>query len=217
MRKALAAAFVLSTSFSSLYAIDYTSIVSGNWNDTATWDPIGNPQSGSNDNVSIVTGHTVTYTGVSVGLPGSGDLGTSAGRTITLDGGILTQSVTGNWVRIGQNNTGFMNINAGAFYFTNNGGGTAGQGPNLQIGLQGGSGVINIGDGIGSAGSAIMDLQHLVSGADNVIAVNMNVGSDNGSGISGVINIKSDGVLIGDRKIIGTGANNPVIRVGQVA
>ena len=110
-----------------------------------------------------------------------------------------------------------MNINDGAFYFTN-GVGAANQAPNLQIGVAGlaGEGVVNVGDGIGAAGSALLNLRHLVSGADNVIAVSMNLGSSSGGSLSGKMVINADGLVEGDVRTL-NGVSNPVIRIGQAA
>ncbi|MDB6155103.1 MAG: hypothetical protein JWL90_3556 [Chthoniobacteraceae bacterium] len=215
MRTPFLACIILTTSFSAVYAADYTSVVSGNWNgtDTATWSPAGNPQTGTTDNAFISAGTTVTWTPGGVGLPGSGDLGTSNGHLITIDGGILTQNQTGFWVRIGQTDSGAMKINDGAFYFTD-GAGDAGQSPNFLVGVLGGTGAVTVGDGVGAAGSAVLNLRTLVNGADNVIAVNMNLASSAGGGV-GTMVINSDGLLEGDVRTAG-GVSNPVIRIGQV-
>ncbi|MES2707201.1 MAG: PEP-CTERM sorting domain-containing protein [Verrucomicrobiota bacterium] len=218
MQKIPLAALALTLTLVPAFAGVFDSTGSGNWNaaTTTTWNPAGNPQTGSTDDVNILTGHTVLYTGDTVGLPGSGDLGVAGGHSININGGTLSQTPTGNWVRIGQTTTGTVNINDGAFNFTNTVG--TGQGPNLQVGMFGGTGIINIGDGTGAAGSAKLDLRHTAGGTvDNGIAVNMNLGSgaDAAGGVGRMV-IKSDGVLEGDVRT-DTGASNPVIRVGQQA
>ncbi|MES2570909.1 MAG: PEP-CTERM sorting domain-containing protein, partial [Verrucomicrobiota bacterium] len=90
-----------------------------------------------------------------------------------------------------------------------------GQSPNLQIGVAGGTGTVKVGDGTGAAGSAVLNLRDLVNGADNVITVNMNLGSNSGGGV-GTMVINADGLLEGDVRTPG-GASNPVIRIGQAA
>src|SRR3954451_5803647 len=95
---------VLAGSIASAIAVDYTSAQSGDWSATTpeTWTPNGNPQTGSTDSVSILSGHTVIFSGTSpVGLPGSNDLGVAAGQTININGGILTQTPPNFWIRIG--------------------------------------------------------------------------------------------------------------------
>lgn len=218
MQKIPLAALALTLTLAPAFAGVFDSAGSGNWNaaTTTTWNPAGNPQTGSTDDVNILTGHTVIWTGDTVGLPGSADLGVAGGHSININGGTLSETPTGNWVRIGQTDTGTLNINDGAFNFTNSVG--TGQSPNLQVGLLGGTGIINVGDGTGAAGSAKLDLRYNVGGTvDNGIAVNMNLGSgaDANGGIGRVV-IKSDGVLEGDVRT-DTGASNPVIRVGQQA
>ncbi|HQK37984.1 MAG TPA: hypothetical protein PLC81_10120, partial [Bacteroidales bacterium] len=43
-----------------IFATDYTSVSSGNWNNAAVWSPSGIP--GAADNVIIAAGHTITLT-----------------------------------------------------------------------------------------------------------------------------------------------------------
>ena len=97
MLRFLPAVLVLSVSFSQLYAETFQSVQTGDWNGTSlgTWSPAGNPQTGTNDSVSVLTGHTVTWTGSSVGLPNSGDLGTANGQSINLNGGISDADADG--------------------------------------------------------------------------------------------------------------------------
>lgn len=218
MQKIPLTALALSLTMAPAFAASFDSAASGNWNASTatTWNPNGNPQTGSTDDVNILTGHTVLYTGDTVGLPGSGDLGVAGGHSININGGTLSQTPVGNWVRIGQGDTGTVNINDGAFNFTNTAG--TGQSPSLQVGLSGGTGIINIGDGTGAAGSARLDLRYLVGGVtDNGITVSLNLGSGaDANGGTGRIVIKSDGVLEGDIRT-DQGASNPVIRIGQQA
>lgn len=218
MQKLPFSALALSLTLMPAFAGVYDSAGSGNWNASTatTWNPNGNPQTGSTDDVNILTGHTVLYTGDTVGLPGSADLGVAGGHSITINGGTLSQTPVGNWVRIGQGDTGTVNINDGTFAFTNTVG--SGQAPSLQVGLQGGTGIINIGDATGASGSSKLDLRYLADGVtDNGIAVSMNLGSgaDANGGVGRIV-IKADGVLEGDVRT-DQGASNPVIRIGQQA
>ncbi|MHA3770780.1 beta strand repeat-containing protein [Verrucomicrobiota bacterium sgz303538] len=207
---------ILASSIATLSAELYTSAGSGLWDATnvGTWNPAGNPQTGSTDSVTILTGHTVNFSGANgVGLSGSGDLGVANGQTININGGILTQTPPNFWIRIGHETDGTLNINDGRFHFTNS---TATAAPNLQIGIRGASGFVNIGDGIGEPGSAVLNLRDIVDGTANGANVSLNLAATEGSfanGVAGTIVIKSDGLLEGD--VRNTSANNPVIRVGQ--
>jgi hypothetical protein len=202
------------------YAIDYTSAAPGNWDTTTTWNPAGNPQTGTTDNVVIGAGHTVLWNNTNVGLAGSGDLGTSGGHSITINGGIFAQVPVGNWMRIGQGDSGSFNIKDGAFYFTD-GTGTTGNNPSLQIGIGGGTGTMLVGDGVGDLNSAIVDLRNttqLVDGlpVENAVGVQLNIGSDGlgaGGGVGHVI-VNSDGILTTDIRTPG-GASDPKTRIGQ--
>jgi fibronectin-binding autotransporter adhesin len=69
---------------SSLQAVDYTSVATGQWSTAATWSPAGVPTTG--DNVTIASGHTITLT-ANVDL-GSGTLSHSG--TIALAGRSLS-------------------------------------------------------------------------------------------------------------------------------
>lgn len=219
MRSSSLAIIILAGSIATTLAGNFTSVGSGNWNETFIWSPEGTPQVGSEDSVIIGAGNTVIFTGGGVGLPGSGDLGVAGGQSITLNGGILSQSPANYWIRIGHGSEGTLNINAGSFFFTNS---TDSSSPNLQIGIRGGTGFVNIGDGIGARGSAVLNLRSIIDGSENYVSVSMNLGATEGDftgGLAGTIVIKSDGVLEGDVRR-GTADNpteNPVIRVGQAA
>ncbi len=211
---------ILASSIATVLGDTYTSFSTGLWDsapeNSNTWDPAGNPQTGTNDSVSILTGHTVIFSGASgVGLPGSGDLGVANGQTISINGGVLSQNPANYWIRIGHGSTGTLNINDGRFHFTNSLDGAA---PNLQLGIRGGSGFVTIGDGVGDPGSAVLNLRDIIDGSPNAANVSLNLAAgENGSpdGLVGKIVINSDGVLEGD--VRNTDSNNPHIRVGQSA
>lgn len=219
MRSTPLAIIILAGSIATTLAGNFTSVSSGNWNETFIWSPEGTPQTGSEDSIIIGPDNTVIFTGGGVGLPGSGDLGVAGGQSITLNGGILSQTATGSWVRIGHETDGTLNINDGAFFFTD---GTGGGDPRLQIGIRNANGFVNIGDGIGAPGSAILNLRDIIDGSQNNVKVSMNLGAteDNFTGgRAGTIVIKSDGVLEGDirKRAADQSFENPVIRVGQAA
>lgn len=211
----LATAVSLLLSVSALSA-EFNSATSGLWDaaNTGTWNPIGFPLTGSTDSVNILTGHVIDFSGTSsVGLPGSNDLGVASNQVININGGVLTQTPANFWIRIGHASDGTLNINDGRFHFTNN---TGAANPNLQVGIRGASGTIKIGDGIGAAGSAILNLRDIVDGTANGANVTLNLAAVEGgqaNGIAGTIIINSDGVLEGDKRIDGN--NNPHIRIGQ--
>jgi T5SS/PEP-CTERM-associated repeat protein len=199
-------------------AVDYTSTGSGIWHPTNPdniWSPVGNPLPGASDNM-IINGHTVifgnTIGSATAGLSGSGDLGVSNGNRIDINnGGVLSQEQTGWWVRIGHSGLGTLNINDGRFHFTNGTGG----GSNLQVGVQDANseGRINVGDGTGGAGTAVLNLRHRINGDDQGGTVNMNLGASNNT--FGIVTVNSDGLLQGDAIVRGANAQNPHIRVGQ--
>ncbi len=204
------------------FAVDYTSTGSGTWEagNGSLWSPGGSggsPQPGAGDNILIGEGHTVIYNHYSA--PGSGvafaDFGVANGNTVAIDGGVFSQVNVGSWMRIGEGSLGTVNINNGRFHFTN---GTGSGDPNLQVGIRGGTGVINVGDGIGTAGSAILNLRDIVNGTANGASVNMNLGVHDGpiNGVGNVI-VHPDGLLEGDARIR-TGdsiTSDPYIRIGQ--
>ncbi len=196
-----------------LQAADFESVTSGDWSPSATgtWSPAGHPQTGAGDTVSIRAGHTVIFAGSGgVGLtPASGDLGTGGNGIINIDGGILSQSPPNFWIRIGHGSAGTLNINDGRFHFTNS---TSSASPNLQVGIEGGNGWINVGDNSGAAGSAILNLRDIINGTANAASVNMNLGASNNT--FGTVIVNSDGLLEGDA-IVRASSQNPHIRVGQ--
>ncbi|MGV3532974.1 MAG: beta strand repeat-containing protein [Chthoniobacteraceae bacterium] len=216
MRKTPLALVILATSIASTLADTATSIQSGSWQDAANWDVGFFPMTGSSDSAVIAAGHKIINPSASVGLPGSNDFGIAGGQFVTINGGILAQQPTGNWIRIGHETEGTLNINDGAFFFTD--GAEATGAPNLQVGLRGGHGIINVGDGTGAAGSAILDLWHLTDGVTtNNVRVDLNLGAsaerENFNKTSmGTIVVKSDGVIETDSRANGGG---PTIRVGQ--
>lgn len=197
-------------------AANYNSVTSGLWDatNTGTWDPIGNPLTGSTDSVNILAGHIINFSGTSnVGLDGSNDLGVANNQVININGGVLTQTPANFWIRIGHGSDGSLNINDGRFHFTDNIGAAS---PNLQVGIRGASGTIKIGDGTGAPGSAVLNLRDIVDGSANGANVSLNLAAVEGgqaNGIAGTIVINSDGVLEGDNRI--DDANNPHIRIGQ--
>lgn len=180
----------------------YDSAGSGTWNaaNPGTFSPAGNPQPGAGDVVNILTGHTVIWDQGGVGLPGSGDFGIANDGIININGGVLSQVPTFFWVRIGQQSTGTLNINDGRFHFASV---QSTDAPNLQIGIQGGTGIVNIGDGVGDPGSAILNLRDLVDGTQGNARISLNLASDEGGGASagllGKIVINSDGLLEGGK------------------
>lgn len=180
----------------------YQSTGSGAWNASGTWQGNANPKTGSTDSVTILTGNTINYAGSNVGITNaaggnSNDFGVANGNTITISGGFLTQT-TGGWVRIGNKSAGTLDIQNGGVYLN---------GP-LQVGLEtaDGAGVVNVGDGVGAAGSAVLILNTLI---DGITATSTNVEVNLGitAGAYGIINIQSDGRMEGDT----TG----VIRIGR--
>ncbi len=201
------------------FAVDYTSTGSGTWEfgNDALWSPGGSggsPQAGGGDNV-IIDGHTVIYNHFNNGgaglAGGSTDLGVGNGNRIDIvNGGVLSQTATGSWVRIGHRDNGILNINHGRFHFSNSVGG----GSNLNVGVEdGGYGTINIGDGVNPA---VLNLRDLINGDSNDGNHSLNLGQHSGS--VGVVNVNLNGVLEGGA-IARDGSNvitrNPHIRVGQ--
>lgn len=184
------------------------------WQLSDTSGTYGYPMTGSTDSVSILKDHVITFTGAdSVGVPSSGDLGVAGEQTISIDGGILTQSPPNFSIRIGQESAGTVKINDGRWHFTD---ATGTANSTLYVGVLDGTGTINIGDGQGAAQSAVLNLRDRVDGSANFGAKSMNLGS-NASSRAGVgrIVIHSDGLLEGD---VRTGTtDNPVIRVGQAS
>jgi hypothetical protein len=71
----------------------------------------------------------------------------------------------------------------GRFHFTNN---TGAANPNLQVGIRGASGTIKIGDGIGAAGSAVLNLRDIVDGSANGANVSMNLAASEGGQPNGI-------------------------------
>ncbi|MES2468392.1 MAG: PEP-CTERM sorting domain-containing protein [Verrucomicrobiota bacterium] len=203
-------------------AASIDSATSGNWADTASWVGGVSPLTGVSDTANIQAGHTIIYTNAApfAGLtgPASNDMGVGNGNTININGGVLSQSETGWWVRIGHGGAGTMNINDGRFHVTNGIGDAGNNADRLQVGVEtNGSGIINIGNGVGAAGSAILNLRDRVDGSANTGAYNMNLGRSTDT--TGTVIINSDGVLEGDTRTY-TGAtvvNNPHIRVGQAS
>lgn len=174
-------------------AATYLSQATGNWNANGTWPGNVVPKTGTTDSVTIQAGHTVSYTGGGVGLTtaaggNTNDFGISNGNTITVDGGNLNQAGT-SWVRIGNKGVGTLDIKAGGVYLN---------GP-MQVGVEtaDGAGIINIGDGTGAAGSALLSLATLADGVTATTA-NVEINLGNVIGASGIITINSDGLLEGD-------------------
>lgn len=195
----------------------FDSATSGNWSPASpdTWAPSGNPQTGGIDTINILSGHTVLFDNVApgAGLVGSNDMGVGNGNAININGGVLSQKEGGWWVRIGHAAQGTLNINDGRFHITNQAG--AG-GTNLQVGVvAGGSGIINVGDNVGAARSAVLNMRDVVNGTANSGAYHLNLGTD--ADTSGTVIVNSDGVLEGDQRVIGDGGSDPHIRVGQVS
>lgn len=171
----------------------YLSTGSGLWNASGTWQDNATPKTATTDSVTIQTGNTVNYTGTNVGITtaanvNSNDFGVGNGNTITINGGNLTQT-TGGWVRIGNKSTGTLDIKSGGVYLN---------GP-LQVGVEtaDGAGVINIGDGVGAAGSAVLILNTLIDGT-TATSTNVEVNLGNTAGSYGIINVFSDGLMEGD-------------------
>lgn len=184
----------------------YQSTGSGLWNATGVWQGNVNPKTGSTDSVTIQSGNTVTYTGTNVGTTNaangvSNDFGVANGNTITINGGYFTQT-SGGWVRIGNKSAGTLDIQNGGVYLN---------GP-LQVGVEtaDGAGVINVGDGVGAAGSAVLILNTLIDGT-TATSTNVEVNLGNVAGAYGIINILSDGRMEGDTN---TGTSVP-IRIGR--
>ncbi|MBN8456395.1 MAG: hypothetical protein J0M04_00920 [Verrucomicrobia bacterium] len=189
---------------------------SGNWNAPETWSGATVPQPGAGDTANILLDHTVIYTSASpfAGLNGSNDLGVGNGNTININGGVLSQAMDGWWVRIGHKAAGNLNINDGRFHITDGTGG----GTNFMVGVEtGGNGTVNIGDGTGSAYSAILNMRDRVDGSLNGGSFDINI-AQNGETV-GSITIQSDGVLEGDQKTWNAGAivQNPHIRIGRAS
>ncbi len=171
----------------------YQSTGSGLWNATGVWQGNANPKTGTTDSVTIQSGNTVNYTGTNVGTTSStgassNDFGVSSGNTVTINGGYLTQT-TGGWVRIGNKSAGTLDIKDGGVYLN---------GP-LQVGVEtaGGAGVVNVGDGVGAAGSAVLILNTLIDGT-TATSTNVEVNLGDTAGAYGIINIQSDGLMEGD-------------------
>lgn len=190
----------------------FNSIGTGNWDNTAIWNPTpgaGGPQTGAGQTAIINTGDTITRIG-GVGLPGSGDLGAAGNGHIILEGGSLTQNAIGNWVRIGHVTNGSMTINSGAYHFVNAPPGSSGN-PNFQVGIRGATGFLTIGDGTGAPGSALFDLRHNLNGDVTGVNPAFNLAAAEGgqpNGIAGHVVVNSDGLIEGA---------NATTRVGQAA
>ncbi|QJE94415.1 beta strand repeat-containing protein [Luteolibacter luteus] len=187
---------------------------SGNWNEATTWSGGVVPQTGVADTAAILSGHTVIYTNGApfAGLDGSNDFGVGNGNSVNINGGVLSQAEGGWWVRIGHKGAGTLNINDGRFHVTDSTGG----GTNLQVGVEdNGNGTIKVGDNVGDAGSAVLNLRDRVDLSPNGGAFTMNLAP--GTGTVGVVTINSDGVLEGDQKTWDgtTIVLNPHIRIGQ--
>ena len=191
-----------------------SSEASGNWNDTASWAGDLVPATGVGDTANILAGHTILYTDTApfAGLDGSNDLGVGNGNSININGGVLSQAQDGWWVRIGHKAEGTLNINDGRFHVTDGTGG----GTNLQVGVEaGGNGTINVGDGSGTAGSAVLNLRDRVDGSPNGGGFSMNLAPS--ADTVGTVTVNSDGILEGDQKTWnGTSVvQNPHVRIGQ--
>jgi|GEM_PF-6267633 len=248
-----------------LHAQTIESIGSGHWNSDAgiVWGEgltvgprIGNQDSAlSNTEVEIGTGHWITYDGSAPGVGGTNsgnnntnDFAIGNGNTVTINGGVLSHTAGGNWFRIGNWGTddvngrngqavvpasGTLDIKDGAVYAPVG---------NVQVGVHASDakGIIRIGDGVGEAGSALMNLHDSYSKDDlgNVILTPKNdvtelnlgsqqSGSDGGNpskiGSVGIVIIESDGRLEGGGYKTTTASdgkktyNLSVTRVGRYA
>lgn len=171
----------------------YLSTGSGAWNASGTWQSNANPKTATTDSVTIQSGNIVNYAGSNVGTTlsaggSTNDFSVANGNTITIDGGYLTQT-TGGWVRIGNKSAGTLDIKSGGVYLN---------GP-LQVGTEtaDGAGLINVGDGVGAAGSAVLILNTLIDGT-TATTTNVEVNLGNTAGSYGIINIQSDGLMESD-------------------
>ncbi|MCK4532212.1 Ig-like domain-containing protein [bacterium] len=74
-----------------IWAVNYTSVGSGNWNNSAIWDQAGYPD-GVNDTATIVNGHTVTITADLT----CGAVTINSGGVVNISWGSVTWTVRGD-------------------------------------------------------------------------------------------------------------------------
>ena len=128
-----------------------TSSASGNWEVGGNWvggvaPHVGGSTGGAGADSAIINGHALSITTAYAG----GDFDVKNGNSITINGGgsVTDNHNNGTWNRIGDSSTfGTVNINNGTYAL-----GTAGP---MRTGISGGTGNINVGDGL--AGAAVLN------------------------------------------------------------
>ena len=157
--------------------------------------------------LSVANGNSITVDTGSIltqaNLPheiriGEGAGGVSGVGTLTIDTGAIFASGSAVGVAVGSDladlgrGVGTVNLKDGTFVMGFFGGaGVIPAGPaSLGVGIEGSMGTFNVGDGIGAAGSAIVDLEF--NGNNMGVGVTNQLGSTAGMGI---VTVKADGNL----------------------
>ena len=227
----LLAASALSVSIAAhLQAATFTSVLTGDWSNPASWGG-GFPDTYVSDDAVVSAGTTISYDGAIPDI--GGNLAVANGHSITINGGILDQtwapgapppfgtaiaiglsgtasgagtlsinaggtfdSGTANAVAVGVTSSalggaagnGIVNVNAGTFFM---GAGSSGAGTRgLAIGIDAGAtGVFNLGDGVGAANTALLD----IAGSNSLLTIGGRLAGTTGG--TGTMTIKADGRL----------------------
>ena len=213
-------------------AVGFTSVVlSGNWSNPTSWDAgAGAPDTYVGDNATIAAGDVINYDDIGggvgsmstpAGLVGAGGFAISNGNSVTIDGGMLTQTTLTQEMRVGEGTGGGTHsvliigtggvldtgASIGLVVGTKISGATAGDGQldlndgllklglgaasgGLGVGVDASTGVMNVGDGIGSSGSAVVDL--LTNNVQMGIGANPHIALGGGTG---TVTVNSDGLV----------------------
>ena len=225
MKTNLLFSFALLTFTPLALGASFDSAASGDWSALGSWTSgVATPDVFDADSATIHSSHSVDYdSGMSTpaGLVGTGGFAVANGNSVTIDGGVLTQAIRTDEIRIGEgtgtvSGTGTLTIRNGGQMDTGASiamvvgskisGVQAGDGVlnvedgtlvlgagastgGLGIGVDESAGVANIGDGVGTPGSATLDLAaHNIVGVTGAAFV--------GIGGTGTINVDSDGRIL---------------------
>lgn len=172
-----------------------TSSASGDWSTGGNWiggvaPYVGGSVGGPGTDSAIINGHTMTISGA---YP-NGDFDIKGGQSVTINAGgtVNDTHAGGTWNRIGDaGSAGTLNINQGTYII-----GTGGTGP-LHAGMAGGTAVINVGNGSGSADAVLNTNNRTVNLSHN----------QGGIGVA-TMNIASDGLWL-------LGGSNPGVHIGN--
>ncbi len=221
---------ILAVSASSLVpAANFTSAGSGDWGVPGSWTPAGTPNTYGADNVTISATHAISYDGSIPSL--GGNLAVANGKSITVNGGALTQTWAGpsafpgfgTAIAIGLshavNGAGTLNINAGGMFISGTADTVAVGISNTALGGSNGNGTVNVNEGTMQLSGAATGAggNGLVVGINAGATGNVNVGDGAGAAGSSLLDLATNNVAltVGGTQGAGLGAGTGTVTVSS--